>query len=114
MLIIDRLEIEASESLELVVARVRFAPGDATGYALLHRPVLLVVERGSLTWYPDGDCDAWTFSTGSTFVRADPGDGLLRNEGSSDAEAIVTFVAPRAELPHRHDVVPAYEKEDHE
>ena len=94
MLVIDRLKIESSEALDLVVARVTFAAGDATGSGFRQAPILVVVERGSLTWYSADECEARTFTSGNAFAQADPGNGLVRNEGSIDAQAIVAFVAP--------------------
>jgi hypothetical protein len=89
------LTIESTEAVDLVVTRVTFVPGGATGWQSHPGPVLIIVGRGSLTRYSADDANAQTYTSGHAFVHNDPNDGsVVRNEGSVDAEAIVTFVGP--------------------
>src|SRR5262245_13640317 len=63
----DGITVESRTAVELVVARVTYAPGSASGW--LHRgPMLAVVTRGSLTWYAAEDCNAQTFPSCVAFA----------------------------------------------
>jgi hypothetical protein len=99
---LGELEIEALDEVDLVVAVVTFAPGDATGWQLPAGSAFVIVKRGSLTRFSADDCDAQTHTSRHAFVQNDSNDRtMVRNEGAVNAEAIVTFVAPRAVAAHK-------------
>ena len=88
------ITMESTDAVDVVVARVTFAPNGTTGWQAHAGPVLVLVERGALTRYSADDSNAQTYTSGHAFVQNDPNGGdMLRNEGPVDAEAIVTFIA---------------------
>jgi quercetin dioxygenase-like cupin family protein len=93
----DGIRIESNAAVDLVVARLTFAPGGVSDWEFRSGPVLVVMTRGSLTRYAADDANAETFATGTAFVETGPSDGcIVRNEGVLDAEAVAVFVgAPR-------------------
>src|SRR5437762_255274 len=92
---LDGIRIESNEAVDLVVARLTFAPGGVTDGEFHSGPVFVVMTRGSLTRYAADDAYAETFATGTAFVETGPSDGsIVRNEGALDAEAIAAFVVP--------------------
>jgi hypothetical protein len=98
----DGIRLESSAALDLLVARVTFAPGSAGGSLLRTGLTLGVMTRGSVTRYAAEDSSALTYASGLAFIENGPTDGsLVRNEGSVDAEMIVVLLAPCRPLPRR-------------
>ena len=94
---VNGITIESSKPLEVLVARITFAPGGTTGWHSHPGAVFVVVDRGTLTRYPAGDSTAQTFTGGQAFAEHDPsGENMIRNEGSVAAEVIVAYLAPPA------------------
>lgn len=79
-----------------VVQEIVLAPGGHTGWHSHPGPVVVVVRQGPLTLYTGAACSSGqTYASGEAFV--DPGQGHLhiaRNEGSSNVELVVTYLAP--------------------
>ena len=90
------ITVESPTPVDLVVARLTFAPGGASSWRFHPGPLLAVVTRGSLTRYAAEDCSAETFPSGVAFAEnGAPGGTMVRNEGPVDTEAIVVLLAPR-------------------
>ena len=94
------IRLESSAALDVLVARMTFAPGSAAGAPRRTGLTLGVMTRGSVTRYAAEDSSALTYPSGLAFIENGPTDGsMVRNEGSVDAEMIVVLVAPRHPLP---------------
>jgi hypothetical protein len=90
----DGIRLESSAALDVLVARLTFAPGSA-GSPLRTGLTLGVMTRGSVTRYAAEDSSALTYSSGLAFIESGPTDGsMVRNEGTVDAEMIVVLLAP--------------------
>ena len=98
----DGVTVETLDAVDLVVARLTFAPGSASRWQSGPGVTLGTVCRGSVTRYAAEDWNAETYSSGLAFVGGSPNDeSMVRNEGSSDAEVIVVQLAPSLLLPRR-------------
>lgn len=98
----DGIRLEWSAAIEVLVARLTFAPGSAAGSPLRSGLTLGVMTRGSVTRYAAEDSSALTYPTGLAFIENGLTDGsMVRNEGSVDAEMIVVLLAPSHPLPRR-------------
>jgi hypothetical protein len=98
----EGIKLEAPSALDVLVARLTFAPGIATGWQIHPGPMLAVIARGSLTRYAAEDCNAHTYSSGLALFENGPSDGsMVRNEGSVDAEVIMALLAPSLPPLHR-------------
>jgi hypothetical protein len=98
----DGIKLEAPYALDVLLARLTFAPGIATGWQLHPGPMLALITRGSLTRYAAEDCNAHTYSSGLALFENGPTDAsMVRNEGSVDAEVIVALLAPSVPPLHR-------------
>jgi len=96
----DGIAVETADAVDIVVARLTFAPGSAPRRRSRPGVMLGAVIRGSVTRYAAEDCNAETYPTGLAFVEGGLTDGsMIRNEGSGDAEVIVVLLTPSLSPP---------------
>ena len=84
-------------SSDVVVQRIRIAPGGEFGWHTHPGPVVVVVTSGALTFYGarDQECRPVVYRAGQAFV--DPGVGHVhnaRNEGTDTLEFWATYFVP--------------------
>jgi quercetin dioxygenase-like cupin family protein len=102
---VDGIKVESKGAASFTVAHLTFAPGGTTGWHVHPGPVLVTVISGSVTKF-SADCTAQTYTAGQAFVENGPADeNMVRNDGSVDAQTIVTFLNPPG-APIREDAPP--------
>ena len=102
---VDGIKVESKDAASFTVAHLTFAPGGTTGWHVHPGPVLVTVISGSVTKF-SADCTAQTYTAGPAFVEKGPSDeNMVRNDGSADAQTIVTFITPPG-APIREDAPP--------
>jgi hypothetical protein len=86
------IKVESSTAIGFTVAHLTFAPGGTSGWRVYPGPVLVIVKTGAVTTYSAQDCTAQTYTAGQAFVENGPvNENMLRNDGSVQAETIMTF-----------------------
>lgn len=91
---VDGIKVESKDAVSFTVAHLTFAPGGTTGWHVHPGPVLVIVKSGSVTKF-SADCSAQTYTAGQAFVENGPTDeNMFRNDGSVQAETVVTFLTP--------------------
>jgi quercetin dioxygenase-like cupin family protein len=91
---VDGIKVASKDAASFTVAHLTFAPGGTTGWHVHPGPVLVTVISGSVTKF-SADCTAQTYTAGQAFVENGPADeNMVRNDGSVQAETIVTFITP--------------------
>jgi quercetin dioxygenase-like cupin family protein len=91
---VDGIRMRAKGPVDLATAHLTFAPGGTTGWHVHPGPVLVIVKAGTVTKY-SSDCSANRYIAGQAFVEHGPRDlTMVRNEGSTQAETIATFLTP--------------------
>ena len=87
---------------------VTFQPGGFSGWHTHPGPVIFTVRTGTLTVYEGGDptCTPHVFTAGTGTVEAATSNHIhmVRNETSSVAEALVTYMVPVGANPLRTDL----------
>ena len=103
-----KIELEATRMVEVWTVLFTVQPGGHSGWHTHPGPAIFTVSAGTLTMYEGDDpsCTPHLFPTGTGSIEADSPDHrhLLRNETTSVAQTIVTFVVPvgapiRTDLP---------------
>jgi len=103
---VDGIKVESKDAVSFTVEHLTFDPGGTTGWHVHPGPVLVIVTAGTLTKYSADDCTAQTYTTGQAFTEAGPTDeNMVRNNGTVQAETIVTFITPPG-APIRDDAPP--------
>ena len=91
---VGSIRVSAKGPIDLATAHLTFLPGATTGWHVHPGPVLVIVKSGTVTKY-SSDCVAKRYTAGQAFVERGPRDiNMVRNEGTTQAETIVTFLAP--------------------
>jgi quercetin dioxygenase-like cupin family protein len=91
---VDGIRVSAKGPIDIATAHLTFPPGATTGWHIHPGPVLVIVKSGTLTKY-SSDCVATRYTAGQAFVERGPRDiTMVRNEGATQADTIVTFLAP--------------------
>ncbi len=102
------LELEAPQPIDVATQIVMFQPGAFSGWHTHPGPVLFTVRTGTLTVYEGDDpsCTPHVFSAGTGKVEAATSkhSHMVRNETSSIAEALVTYMVPVGANPLRTDL----------
>jgi quercetin dioxygenase-like cupin family protein len=80
-------------SAEVVVQQAKFAPGAYSGWHVHPGYLTATVVSGQVVRYGT-DCSAQTFSAGQTFYETAAKPFTVKNESTSDAVVLVTFVVP--------------------
>ena len=83
-----------TNTCDLIVLAATFQPGGTEGWHSHPGVVMIGVKSGAITTY-DMNCSKQTLSAGQSFVMMGSNHTLLvRNEGATVAEAIVTLILP--------------------
>ena len=79
---------------DAVTVIVNFEPGGTTGWHLHPGPVVNLVTAGTVTYYRGDDpaCTPHRFTTGQGFWDAGGDVHIVRNEGTTPATIVVTFL----------------------
>lgn len=102
------LELEAPQPIDVATQVVTFQPGGFSGWHTHPGPVFFTVQTGTLTVYEGDDptCAPHVFTAGTGTVTAATARhiDMVRNETSSVAQAVVTYLVPvgaalRTDLP---------------
>jgi hypothetical protein len=103
-----KIELEATRAIDVVTVLFTVQPGGHGGWHTHPGPAIFTVSAGTLTMY-DGDdrsCTPHQFPAGTGSIEADTGEHIhiLRNETSTVAQTVVTFLVPvgapiRTDLP---------------
>jgi quercetin dioxygenase-like cupin family protein len=103
---VDGIKVASKDAASFTVVHLTFDPGGSTGWHVHPGPALVIVKTGSVTKYSADDCTAQTYTAGQAFVENGPTDeNMVRNNGSVQAETIVTFINPPG-APIRDDAPP--------
>jgi quercetin dioxygenase-like cupin family protein len=97
--------VNSNGPVDFVAEHLTFAPGGTTGWHVHPGPALIIVTSGTLTKY-SANCSVNRYSAGQAFVERGPTDvNMVRNETTTTAEDVVTFIIPVGAAPR--DDVPA-------
>lgn len=103
-----KIDLEATRSIDVVTVLFTVQPGGHSGWHTHPGPALFTISAGTLTMYEGDDpsCAPHPFAAGTGSIEADTARHvhLLRNETTSIAQTIVTFLVPvgapiRTDLP---------------
>jgi hypothetical protein len=103
-----KIELEATRMIDVVTVLFTVQPGGHSGWHTHPGPALFTVTSGTLTMYDADhhDCMPHQFPAGTGSIEADTAshNHLLRNETSTVAQTMVTFLVPvgapiRTDLP---------------
>lgn len=93
-----KIELEATRTIEVVTVLFTVEPGGHSGWHTHPGPAIFTVRSGALTMYEGDDpsCTPQLFPAGTGSIEAENSAHIhmLRNETSSVAETIVTFLVP--------------------
>jgi len=93
-----KLELEATQPIDVATQVVTFQPGGFSGWHTHPGPVFFTVKTGTLTVYEGDDpsCRPLIFPEGTGAVEAGTSTHIhmVRNETTSIAEALVTYLVP--------------------
>lgn len=102
------VELEAPQPIDVATQIVTFQPGASSGWHTHPGPVFFTVRTGTLTVYEGNDpaCAPLIFPAGTGAVEAATGghSHIVRNETTSIAEAVVTYIVPVGANPLRTDL----------
>src|SRR5687767_9601776 len=102
------LRLEAPQPVDVATQIVTFQPGGFSGWHTHPGPVFFTVRTGTLTVYEGDDptCTPHVFTAGTGAVEGgtDKHIHMVRNETSSVAEAVVTYMVPVGANPLRTDL----------
>ena len=103
-----KIELEATRMIDVVTVLFTVQPGGHGGWHTHPGPALFTVSAGTLTMYEGDDpsCTPHRFPAGTGSIEAETAahSHILRNETSTPAQTIVTFLVPvgapiRTDLP---------------
>jgi len=77
---------------DVIIVRVKVAPGGSFGWHSHRSAVAVVVMSGTLTLYDSNGCSAKTFGRGQGFVEPANHVHLARNEGSAPVLLYATYL----------------------
>jgi len=93
-----RIGLDADQPIDVATQIVTFPPGAYSGWHTHPGPVFFTVRTGTLTVYEGDDpsCTPHSFPAGTGAVEAGTSthSHMVRNETSSVAEAVVTYLVP--------------------
>jgi hypothetical protein len=93
-----KLQLEATQPIDVATQIVTFQPGGFSGWHTHPGPVFFTVRTGTLTVYEGNDpsCAPLVFPAGTGALEAGSSTHIhmVRNETSSVAEALVTYMVP--------------------
>ena len=103
-----KIELEATRMIDVVTVLFTVQPGGHSGWHTHPGPALFTISAGTLTMYEGDDpsCTPHQFPAGTGSIEAGTSDHihLLRNETTTVAQTVVTFLVPvgapiRTDLP---------------
>jgi quercetin dioxygenase-like cupin family protein len=103
-----KIELEATRMIDVVTVLFTVQPGGHSGWHTHPGPAFFTVRAGTLTMYEGDDpsCTPQLFPAGTGSIEAETSGHIhmLRNESTSVAETVVTFLVPvgapiRTDLP---------------
>ena len=99
--------MQATRMIDVATVLFTVQPGGHSGWHSHPGPAIFTVSKGTLTMYEGDDpsCTPHLFPAGTGSIEAEDGRHIhmLRNETSSVAETIVTFLLP-VDAPIRTDL----------
>jgi len=102
-----KIELEATRMIDVVTVLFTVQPGGHSGWHTHAGPAFFTVRAGTLTMYEGDDpsCTPQLFPDGTGSIEAETSEHIhmLRNETTSVAETVVTFLVP-AGAPIRTDL----------
>jgi len=102
------LRLDAAQPIDAATQIVTFQPGGNSGWHTHPGPVVFTVKTGTLTVYEgeDPSCTPVVFQAGTGAVEAGTSthSHMVRNETTSIAEALVTYLVPVGANPLRTDL----------
>lgn len=87
------VKFQTKGSVDFVTNSVTIQPGGSSGWHAHPGVTLVTVAAGSVVHY-DAHCVATVYPTGTAFVESGDHPLLVRNEGTTNAVNIVTFLVP--------------------
>jgi len=103
-----RIDLDSDQPIDVATQVVTFEPGGYSGWHTHPGPVFFTVRTGTLTVYEGDDptCKPTVFFAGTGAVEAATNmhSHMVRNETSSVAEAVVTYLVPVGANPLRTDL----------
>lgn len=97
----------ATTPCDLIQQRLTIQPGGFSGWHSHPGLVIVIVTAGTLTRY-EADCSKTTYAPGQTFIEYGRDHaGFVRNEGSTPAELVQTYVNPANADPRIDQPAPA-------
>lgn len=90
------VEVKAHPNLDVAVQQIVFQPGGHSGWHMHPGPVFIQVVSGTMTFYSshDPDCTPIVRTAGQGFLDVGDHAHIARNESSSPATNVVTYLAP--------------------
>ena len=87
-------KVDQKNPQDVVVRQLTIAPGGNSGWHSHPGPVYVLVTQGTLTNYnaEDPTCTGTTISAGQGFVEPPRNVHIVRNEGTTTAVLVATFV----------------------
>jgi hypothetical protein len=104
-----QVEVKAKPNLDLAVQRIVFQPGGQSGWHTHPGPVFIQVVSGTMTFYESDDpnCEPIVRSAGQGYLDVGEHAHIARNETSTVAENLVTYLAPPGAALRIDDDAPA-------
>jgi quercetin dioxygenase-like cupin family protein len=98
-------ELKSRDNTDIAVAQVDIPQGGFSGWHYHPGPVLVVVQKGTITFYSADErkCAPRVHPAGTAFIEQGGIVGIARNEGAEAVVAGATFCAPPAPSPLRID-----------
>ena len=87
------IDVETRGPVDVAVVHLTFQPGGSTGWHIHPGPAMVTVKTGQVTIYFK-HCQAKTYTAGQAFVDTGTALHIARNNGSTTAETIATFILP--------------------
>ncbi len=98
---------DATTPCSLIQQKITFQPGGFSGWHSHPGLVLVIVTAGTVTKY-ESDCSKATYAAGQTFIEFGRDKAaFVRNEGSTPAELVQTYINPPNAEPRIDQPAPA-------
>jgi len=90
----EGFKIQQEDPKDVVMRQLTIAPGGSSGWHAHPGPVFVLVTQGTVTNYEakDSSCTGRRISAGEGFVEPPRDVHMVRNEGSTTAVMVVTFL----------------------
>lgn len=90
------VQIKAKPGLDIATQSIVFEPGGSSGWHGHPGPVFITVVSGTMTFYESDDptCSPIVRTAGQSYLDYGDDAHIARNEGTTQAQNIVTYFAP--------------------